>query len=375
MISLPRNAKVRAWLFQAALVGGIVATLWLMTTNAQQALEARDINTGFGFLAEQAGFTISESVIPFSSESSVGRAFLAGLANTMAVSIAAIVLATFIGVVVGIARLAPNRLISGAARIYVEVFRNTPQLVQIIFWYALLISLPNVRNAFDTGFGALLSNRGLAFPWLADPVAGNALTLALGVGFLGGLILLCLPGRRRWRGKVILMSGIGLPLAAFVFTGFNTSLSFPELSGFNIKGGRALSPEFLALFLGLGLYIAAFVAEIIRAGLNSVDKGQVEAAEALGLPPGRVLSSIRIPQALRVIVPPMTAQYISLVKNSSLGVAIGYPELFNLTNSISTLSGQAIECVALMALMYLLTAITMSALANGFNRMTRITER
>lgn len=370
-----RNKTYRAWFFQALLVGGLLAVVAVMWRNAQLALAARGIQTGFGFLGKAAEFSVSESVIPFAATDSVFRAFLVGLFNTFSVSVASIILATVLGVLVGIARLSSNRLLSGLARIYVEVFRNTPQLVQIIFWYTLVLALPSVRTALDVGFGVFISNRGVNFPWFADPATGGLVAIGLAVGVLGSIGVVCLPGRRRWRAKAVAGLALGVPALAFAASGFDVSMSVPALKGFNFKGGGAVSPEFLALFLGLGLYIGAFVAEIVRAGLLSVDKGQIEAGHALGLPPSKVLFSVRIPQALRVIVPPIAAQYISLVKNSSLGVAIGYPELFNLSNSIATLSGQAIECVAIMGVLYLLTALGMSALSNAFNRMTRIVER
>ena len=368
------NRRVRSWTFQVLLVGGLLLIAAVAVHNAGTALEARGISTGFGFLAEPAGFALSESIIAFDADASVGRAFLAGLANTVSVSLGAIVLATLVGVLVGLARLSRNRLLAGLAGLYVEVFRNTPQLIQIIFWYALIIALPTIRDALAFGGDVYLSNRGLVLPWLDDPTAGGLAAAALGVGFVAAVIVLCLPGRRRWRGKAIAVS-LAAPVALLAVSVGLFGLSRPELRGFNFTGGVTISPEFLALFLGLGLYIASFIAEIVRAGLSSVDRGQIEAAQALGLPAGKVLFAVRIPQALRVIVPPAAAQYISLIKNSSLGVAIGYPELFNVSNSLASLTGQAIECVAIMGILYLLTALGMSALANGFNRMTMITER
>ncbi|WMS44317.1 ABC transporter permease subunit [Acuticoccus sp. MNP-M23] len=368
------DRRVRSFVFQGLLVGTLVLVLALAALNARQALGERGLSSGFGFLSEKAGFAVSESVIPFGPDNTVGRAFVAGLSNTISVSLAAIVLATLVGVVVGIARLSPNKLVARAAGVYVESFRNTPQLIQIIFWYALVISLPAIRQAFALGGGVFVSNRGLVMPWLDEPLAAGLAAAGLGAGFVAALVLVCLPGRRRWRGKAV-AALLLVPVAGAVAAAAMVGLSVPELKGFNFRGGATISPEFLALFLGLGLYIAAFIAEIVRAGLAGVDKGQVEAARALGLSERTVLFSVRIPQALRIIVPPATAQYISLVKNSSLGVAIGYPELFNVSNSLATLTGQAIECVGIMALLYLATALGMSALANGFNRMTLITER
>ncbi len=374
MRRLLHNRRARSWIFQGLLVGGLLLVAVAAVHNARTALEARGIATGFDFLAAPAGFALSESVIAYDADASVGRAFLAGLANTLSVSLGAIVLATVLGVLVGLARLSRNRLLSGLAGLYVEVFRNTPQLIQIIFWYAVVIALPTIRNAVVLGGDIYISNRGLILPWLADPVAGTLVAGALSLGFIAAVVVLCLPGRHRWRGRAIAVA-LAVPLALLVLSIGLVGLSRPALQGFNFVGGVAVSPEFLALFLGLGLYIASFIAEIVRAGLASVDRGQIEAAVALGLPAGKVLFSVRIPQALRVIVPPAAAQYISLIKNSSLGVAIGYPELFNVSNSLASLTGQAIECVAIMGVLYLLTAMALSALANGYNRMTVITER
>lgn len=374
MTRLWRNAEVRAIVFQALLIGGLGAVLIWGFVNARDALDARGISTGLGFLSERSGFDISETVIPYGPNDTFLAAFLAGLGNTVFVSVAAIVLATVAGILVGLGRLSSNPLLSRLAAAYVEVFRNTPQLVQIVFWYSLAITLPRVRDALELGGGVFLSNRGLTFPWIADPAAGTMVASALGAAFLASLVLVGLPGRRRWRGTAL----VGLWLATLgivVISAATAGLERPELRGFNFRGGATLSPEFLALWLGLGLYIAAFMAEIVRAGLRSVDPGQIEAARTLGLPPAKILASVRIPQALRVMVPPAAAQYISLIKNSSLGVAIGYPELFNISNSIATLSGQAIEAVTIMGVLYLLTALAVSALANAYNRVVQVTER
>jgi len=369
-----QNTVFRAWFFQGLLVGVLTLAVACMWRNAQAALAARGIRTGFAFLFESAGFGVSQSVIPFTASDSIFWAFMVGLGNTFAVSIASIVLATTLGTLIGVARLSSNGLIAGLARGYVEVFRNSPQLVQVIFWYGLVLALPPIRNSHELGLGFFISNRGFYIPWFTRPETGALMALGLALGFLCALILLCLPGRRRRRGRTALASAIGVPLCAFALSGFDVDISVPVLKGFNFRGGSSISPEFLALFLGLGLYIAAFVAEIVRAGLSSVDPDQVEAAIALGIPAKNVLLSVKIPQALRVIIPPVAAQYISLVKNSSLGVAIGYPELFNLSNSITTLTGQAIECVAIMGALYLLTAIATSAALNLFNRASRIVE-
>jgi general L-amino acid transport system permease protein len=368
-----RDARVRGWVIQAVALCALGLLTWVMMDNASRALAERGLSSGFGFLDEPEGFTLSETILPFGPSDSFGRAFLAGLANTLKVSVAAIILATGLGALIGLARLSANPLLSALAGGYVELFRNTPQLLQIIFWYVALIALPTVQQAIALPLGAALSNRGLVLPWLEGD--GGFVAVGLACGLIAATTVLCVPRRWRGRGRAMAFAFALPPLVAWGLAGAPTAISVPALRGFNYAGGVTLSPEFLALFMGLSLYIASFIAEIVRAGLLSVDRGQMEAARALVLSPREVLGSVAVPQALRVIVPPMAAQHISLVKNSSLGVAIGYPELFNISNSAATLSGRAVECVAIMAGIYVLVALGLSALANAFNRATLIEER
>jgi general L-amino acid transport system permease protein len=320
------DVRVRAWLYQAMAVTGVIALGAFLLGNAQDALHKQGITTGFAFLANPAGFQIGEHLIAFDSTDTFLRAYGVALLNTLKVAAASIVLATIIGVIVGVGRLSSNLLARKLASAYVEVFRNTPQLVLLVFCYTLLTKLPAPRTAISVGDVAFLSNRGLAMPW----VAGDGAWLHITV---------------------------------------------PVLRGFNFAGGTTLSPEFLALLMGLSLYIGAFIAEIVRSGIQSVGRGQVEAAKAIGLGPFDIYRTVIFPQALRGMVPPAAVQYVSIVKNSSLGVAIGYPELFSVNNTIGTLSGQMVEAIAIMMSIYLGISFVIAALMNAYNRMVQIKER
>jgi general L-amino acid transport system permease protein len=316
------DVRVRAWLYQAMAVVGVIAIGAFLVGNAQHALGKLGITTGFTFLANPAGFEIGERLIAFDSTDTFLRAYGVAVLNTLKVSAASIVLATIIGIVVGVGRLSSNLLARKLASAYVELFRNTPQLVLLIFCYALLTHLPAPRAAISWGDVAFLSNRGLAIPW----IAGDGITM-------------------------------------------------PVLRGFNFVGGTTLSPEFLALLMGLALYIGAFIAEIVRSGILSVSRGQVEAAKAIGLSPFDIYRKVIFPQALRGMVPPAAVQYVSIIKNSSLGVAIGYPELFSVNNTIGTLSGQMVEAIVIMMSIYLCISFVIAALMNAYNRVVQIKER
>jgi general L-amino acid transport system permease protein len=369
------SGRIRAWAYQVLLVAAIVWIFYALVQNTQEALQARGISTGFGFLARQAGFAIGESLIPFTSSDSFARAFLAGVLNTLKVAAVSVVFATLLGVLAGIARLSPNWLLRAISTTYIEVFRNTPQLVQIVFWYTLMTLLPGPRQAFQTPGGAFLSNRGLQMPWLADESAAGIIVAAAVIGFIAMLVLVAVPRPIRHRAALMAAAAIGLPVLAWLATGLPTAVSPAEMRGLNFIGGINLSPEFLALTVGLSLYIGAFIAEIVRAGIQSVGRGQIDASDTIGLTMRDRYAYVILPQALRVIVPPATSQYISLIKNSSLGVAIGYPELFSLTNTIITLSGNTLECIAIMMAVYLLISASIGALLNLYNRVIQIKER
>jgi general L-amino acid transport system permease protein len=336
----------------------------------------------FFFLTEEASFAIGESLISYDSSDTYLRAYGVAVLNTLRVSAVSVIGATLLGVLIGIARLSSNFLIVKIASLYIEVFRNTPQLVQIIFWYTLVTRLPHPKQAWSVFDWAFVSNRGLIMAWPADNAAygwvGLAFVIACGGAY--GAVRWA-DARRRRTGRAIgilwwnLGLIIGLPLLTWLALGAPREMEIPIFKGFNFTGGVALSPEFLALLLGLSLYIAAFIAEIVRSGIQAVSRGQIEAARSVGL--GRIDLYVKVilPQALRVIVPPATAQYVSLTKNSSLGVAIGYPELFNVNNTITTLSGNTIECIGIMMAVYLSIAFTIAVIMNLYNRAVQIKER
>ncbi|MGE0719663.1 MAG: amino acid ABC transporter permease [Alphaproteobacteria bacterium] len=365
------GGSFRAIVYQGLFIAAVVALGGWFIGNALSALSARGIATGFGFLDDPAGFGVSESPIPFSPQDSYLRAYWVGVLNTLKVSVVAIVLATLLGTVVGIARLSTNWLVARLARFYVELFRNTPQLLQIVFWYVVVTRLPRPRQAIAPVDGFFLHNRGLnlAVP-SAEPV--HAWMLA---AFLAGCVAAWLLGRRaRSRGRALPMLRIGAalmlgpPLALWAAAGAPLAWDMPRLQGFNFRGGFVVNPEFLALMLGLSLYIAAFIAEIVRSGIQSVGRGQTEAARSLGLRQGQIYRLVVLPQALRVMVPPATSQYVSLTKNSSLGVAIGYPEIVNIGNTTISQSGHTVEGIAMIMAFYLVLSLVISALMNLYNR-------
>jgi len=380
--ALWHSTGFRGIVYQVLLVVLVIAAFYYMFSNAQMAMEKRGISTGFDFLSEESGFAIGESVIASSPEDSYLRAFVVAILNTLKVAAISIVVATVIGILVGLGRLSSNWVINKIASTYVELFRNTPQLVQIIFWYTLVIRLPAVRQALNPIKGIFLCNRGFIFAWpQADPVY----IWMLGGLFAGGLGALAFSrwSNRHWKrtGRYIsvfwygLGLMIGIPLAIWFLGGAPLSVDLPVLRGFNYVGGASLSPEFIGLAIGLSLYIASFIAEIVRSGIQSVERGQIEAARAIGLRPSFIFRIVTLPQALRVMVPPATAQYVSLCKTSSLGVAIGYPELFNVNNTITTLSGNTMECIGIMMAVYLAISFTIASVMNWYNRLVQIKER
>ena len=376
------NVGFRNLAYQLLVVGSILGLAFFMVTNAQDAMQKLGISTGFGFLFEEAGFDIGEGLISFESTDTFLRAYAIAVLNTLKVSVLSIVFATIIGVILGIARLSSNVLISKLSSAYVELFRNTPQLVQIIFWYTIITQLPAPKQSLNIFDAAFLTNRGLVIPWpVSDPGYFWALTAFVAACVAAVLLVRWADARRRATGRRVSVFWwnialiIGAPLLVWAALGAPTDVSVPKLQGFNFVGGIAMSPEFIALLLGLSLYIAAFIAEIVRSGIQSVSKGQIEASRAISLRSGDTYRKVILPQALRVIVPPAGAQYVSLVKNSSLGVAIGYPELFNVNNTIITLSGHTVEAIGMMMAIYLSIAFTIAAAMNLYNRAVQIKER
>jgi general L-amino acid transport system permease protein len=382
----PRQAwRLGSVALQVTLVIVVVGLFYAAGVNAARNLAAAHIASGFRFWDNVAGFDISQTLIPYSpSTSTFGRAFWVGLLNTLLVGALGIVLATIIGFTIGIARLSRNWLVSHLAGGYVELIRNVPLLLQLLFWYnAVLKALPELRGSMALPGGGFFNNRGLFLPRPQFAENFRYVAMALIVGIIVSIVLnlwarrrLDLTGQRfqiRW-----IVAGLIVVVPYLVFLGVGSPLtfSFPVMGRFNVQGGLEILPEFAALLLALSLYTAAFIAEVVRAGLLSVPQGQTEAAQALGLAPGTTLRRIVIPQAMRVIVPPLTSQYLNLIKNSSLAVAIGYPDLVQVfTGSVLFITGQAVEIVALTMAVYLFISLCTSLLMNWYAHAVRIAER
>jgi len=356
----------------------VAALVWLcyeIVANARANLESQRITSGFGFLLNTAGFDVSQSLVPYSGSDPYTRVFLVGLLNTLLVAVIGIFFATIIGFLVALGRLSPNWLLSRISGGYVELIRNLPLLFQILFWYlAVLAALPNPRQSVSLFGSFFLSNRGFVVPRPIGNPGFEAFAAAIAVAIVGSLLLqryarkqLFDHGRmiRIWPYVVGML--IGLPLVTSLLFGAPVKFEFPELKGFNFSGGSRIIPEFVALTLALSTYTAAFIAEIVRAGIQSVHKGQMEAGSSLGLSRGQTLRLIVVPQALRVILPPLTNQYLNLTKNSSLAVAIGYPELFSVfAGTTLSQTGQAIEIIAITMGVYLLISLVTSALMSFY---------
>jgi general L-amino acid transport system permease protein len=353
--------------------------------DAVQNLAKAHIASGFGFWNNTAGFDISQTLIAYSaSASTFGRAFWVGLLNTLLVAAIAIVLATILGFVIGIARLSRNWLVASLAGFYVELIRNVPLLLQLYFWYnAVLKSLPELRGSVALPGGGILNNRGLFLPRPEFAPQFSIVLIALAIGVAAATALHVFANHRHDRtGEEVpvlwptLGLVVGVPLIVFALEGFPLAFSVPHLGRFNVSGGVEILPEFAALLLALSVYTAAFIAEVVRAGVLSVSSGQIEAAHALGLRPGLTLRLIVLPQAMRVIVPPLTSQYLNLIKNSSLAVAIGYPDLVQVfAGSVLNITGQAVEVIAITMAVYLFISLSVSLLMNLYARTTAIAER
>ena len=383
--SLWRNEFARGIILQLLVAAAIVAVAAFFIYNTSVNLNKRGIASGFGFLRNIAGFDISITLIPFSIASSTNaRAFLVSLINTLLVSAIGIVLATILGFVIGVARLSRNFIIRTLAAVYVDVLRNVPLLVQIIFWYfGVLTTLPSVKQSiriFDVFF---LNGRGLYMPAPQLQPGFWILPVVMVIG-IGAAVAVSVWARRRqmrtgqqfhsfWSGLALI---VGLPLVVGLVGGFHVIWSSPELKGFNFAGGMVVLPEFVAILLALSIYTAAFIAEIVRAGVQAVSHGQTEAASALGLRPGQVTRLVILPQALRVIVPPLTSQYLNLIKNSSLAVVIGYPELVSVfMGTVLNQTGQAVEVIAITMAVYLVISLLISLFMNWYNRRIALVER
>ena len=346
-----------------------------IVSNTRANLENQHIAAGFGFLRNNAGFDVNQTLISYTGSDTFLRVFVVGLLNTLVVSVVGIFFATVIGFIVALCRLSPNWLLSRVGEIYVEIIRNLPLLFQILFWYlAVLAALPNPRQSISLLGIAFISNRGLVIP---APIGGSGLVPFLAVLALGIVASLALRIHARralfQRGQVIriwpYVLGLlfGFPLVTMLVFGLPFTFELPQLKGFNFAGGSRIIPEFVALTLALSTYTAAFIAEIVRAGILSVHKGQMEAGSSLGLSRGATLRLIVVPQAMRVIVPPLTNQYLNLTKNSSLAVAIGYPDLVSVWAGTSlSQTGQAIEIIAMTMGVYLLISLLTSAIMSVY---------
>lgn len=383
-VAIYNRPRFRSAFYQFALVAVLVWLGYEFVLNAKENLGAQNITSGFGFLENTAGFAVNQSLIAYNESDTYGRVFVVGLLNTLLVAGVGIVLATILGFAIGVARLSRNWLVARLAAGYVELIRNLPLLFQILFWYlAVLGTLPPPRQSMSLLGEVFLNNRGIIVP---APVAEKGAGLVLAVFAASVALAIAL---RAWARRAQMRTGRQMPLVwivlalliapaviALIATGWPIGFEAPELRGFNFVGGIRLLPEFVALLVALTTYTAAFIAEIVRAGLLAVPQGQSEAASALGLRRGLTLRLIVLPQALRVIVPPLTNQYLNLTKNSSLAVAVGYPDLFAVfAGTTLHQTGQAIEIIAMTMAVYLAISLITSALMNWYNAHIRIAER
>ena len=377
------DPRFRNIVWQVVILGTLAGIVWYLVHNTQQNLAARRIATGFAFLGRNAGIPIGEHLIEYDSATDTfGRALIIGVLNTLKVAVVGVVLATVWGTLVGIARLSKNWLLARLAAMYVEVLRDIPVLLQLFFWYGLLQTLPSPKQSFHPLPGVFLSNRGIKIPvveWV-DPYWW--VLAALAVGIAGTVAWSRAADRKQaatgvrpavWPVALALL--IGLPGIVWAVLGAPFTPEVPELRGFNFVGGATLSPEYGALTFGLTIYTAAYVAEIVRSGILAVPTGQWEAAGALGLRPGKVLRQVVLPQALRVIIPPMTSQYLNLTKNSSLAVAIGYQDVTSIANTTLNQTGQAVEGIAVIMAVYLTISLAISFLMNRYNARKALVER
>ncbi|MFQ3261445.1 amino acid ABC transporter permease [Reinekea sp.] len=379
-----RDPEKRALIFQGVFLALVLYVIYLLVRNTLTNLDARGISTGFDFLNTTTGFKISETLIEYNQSSTYIDVFFVGLFNTILVSVVGIIFATILGFTMGVARLSNNWLIARLAAIYVDTLRNIPLLLQLFFWYfAVLRPLPNPKQALEFGQSIFLSNRGLIIPKPLYQDGIGLVVVAVVIAILSIFIL------RRWARKRQEATGeqfpvlytalgvlIGLPLLAFIVTGFPLSWELPVLKGFNFQGGMVLTPEFSSLVFALSVYTSSFIAEIVRAGILSVDHGQSEAAFSLGIKPSWTTRLIIVPQALRVIIPPLTSQYLNLTKNSSLAAAIAYPDLVAVFAGTSLNQvGQAVEIMGMTLAVYLFLSLIISYFMNWYNARNALVER
>ena len=392
-VSTPETSRPARWraswsrqrlsglLWQILVVGIAIAVVGWLWSNALHNLSVRRISTGFAFLGREAGMPIADSWLAYSPKDPYARAFLVGIVNTLRVAVIGIVLATVLGTLIGIARLSSNWLLSRLSAVYVEILRDIPLLLQLLFWYVLMQGLPAARIAWKPIDGVYLSNRGLVLPSI--PI-GETNLWVIGGAVLGLIALYFIrrrqiaqqmaDGRTRHIWPYALALLVGLPALLTWILGATWSITIPELRGFNFVGGLTLAPEYFALLIALVTYTSAFIAEIVRSGIQAIDKGQWDAAKALGLRRSFMLRHIVLPQALRVIIPPMTSQYLNLTKNSSLAVAVGYQDIVSIANTTLNQTGQAIECIALIMAVFLTISLGISLFMNWYNARIALVE-
>ena len=378
-----RSRTVRALLYQLVALGLIALGIWFLAHNTVENMRVRGIQSGFDFLTDPAGFDIGELMIPYESIDPYWKAFLVGVLNTLRVAIIGIVLTTVMGTLIGIGRFSNNAIVRGLCYGYVELFRNIPVLLQLLVWYLLLTEwLPDPADPISVAGLVFLSKGGLSFP---VPVWGAGQALA-GAGAVVGALLAwawARSARHRFeqtgRPRPVLLPALALVIAGaligWALGGAPDAWNIPKAGEVSVDGGSSFTPEFISVLLGLSFYTAAFVAEVVRAGIASVPQGQSEASGALGLSTGQQMRLVVLPQALRVIIPPMTNQFLNLTKNSSLAVAIGYPDVVSISNTAINQTGRAVECIAIIMLVYLTTSLTTSGFMNWYNTRSAIKER
>jgi general L-amino acid transport system permease protein len=377
------DEKVQSIAFQAVMIAALTLVCYFLISNTVANLDARNITTGLGYLDNEAGFEISDKFVSFSAADDYAQALLVGFLNTLFVAIVSVILATLIGTVLGVARLSGNWLVAKVALVWVELVRNVPLLLQLLFWWKLITAaFPHPRSMAESWIGIYLSNRGLNLPIMdTHPIWGW-----VALGFLAGVIGCYMlaryakqkqneTGQRPNMAAAYLGMLIGPAFVIWLFGGAPTVVNWPELGRFRIEGGAFMSAPMLAMVLGLTIYTSGFIAEIVRSGIQAVSHGQSEAAAALGVSKGQALRLIVLPQALRVIVPPITSQYLNITKNSSLGVAIGYQEIASITNTTLNQTGQAIEAIGIMMIIYLAISLSTSAFMNWYNAQIKLTDR
>jgi general L-amino acid transport system permease protein len=377
------DPRFRNIVFQILIVAALALAIWYLARNTQRNLDIQHVATGFGFLNRTAGIPIGEALIPYDpSVNTYGRAIMVGLFNTLKVAVIGIVLSTILGTIIGISRLSKNWLISKITAVYVETLRDIPVLLQLLLWYTLLQTLPAPRQAIHLGNAVFLSNRGLKMPLLVWQDAHWWMLAAFLVGAVGTFAWNRTALRQRdqtgekpavWPAALGLM--VAMPALVWAALGAPFTIEYPVLRGFNFTGGGIISPEYFALLIGLSVYTSAYIAEIVRSGIQAVPRGQWEAAGALGLRQGAILRLIVLPQATRVIIPPMTSQYLNITKNSSLAVAIGFQDVVSLSQTTLNQTGQAIEGIAIVMVVFLSISLSISLFMNWYNARIALTER